>query len=111
MEEISAERDRQDKKWGEQNHPDGTGINWIDQIIPAFGWKENASEHAADLSKHATNRAARMDKVTWLQIIREEVAEAFAETDVDNLRTELIQIAAVATQWVEAIDRRKKGDY
>lgn len=108
--EIDQERDRQDEKWGEQNHPDGTGINWIDQITPAYGWEENASEHAAMLSKRATDRSARMDKQTWLQILREEVAEAFAETDLETLRSELIQVAAVAAQWVEAIDRRKKGE-
>ena len=108
--EIDAERDRQDKKWGEQNHPDGTGINWVNQITPAFGWKDNASEHTADLAKLLTNRAARMGKGTWLNILLEEVAEAFAETDTDKLRSELIQVAAVAAQWVEAIDRRQKGD-
>ena len=36
----------------------------------------------------------------------EEVAEAFAEADVRRLRAELVQCAAVAVKWVEAIDRR-----
>ncbi len=105
--EIDSERDRQDEKWGEQNHPDGTGINWMDQITPAFGWSENPSEHTANLAKRSTNRAAKNGKLTFLQILLEEVAEAFAETDTKKLRTELIQVAAVAAQWVEAIDRRE----
>jgi len=108
--EIDEERDRQDLKWGEQNHPDGTGINWVNQITPVFGWKDNASEHTAMLAKLLTNRAASRNQETWLNILLEEVAEAFAETDLDKLRTELIQVAAVAAQWVEAIDRRERGE-
>ncbi|TIH26025.1 NUDIX hydrolase, partial [Subtercola vilae] len=42
----------------------------------------------------------------WQDILLEEVFEAFAESDTSKLRTELIQVAAVAQQWVEAIDRR-----
>jgi hypothetical protein len=34
------------------------------------------------------------------------VAEALAEDDPTLLRAELIQVAAVAVAWVEAIDRR-----
>ena len=105
--EISEERDRQDAKWGEQNHPDGTGINWVDTITPAFGWKEDAAEHAATLAKKGTDRAANLGRLTFMHILLEEVAEALAETDPKLLRAELIQVAAVATQWVEAIDRRK----
>lgn len=45
----------------------------------------------------------------WLHILREEVAEAFAETDPVALRGELVQVAAVAVAWAEAIDRRTVG--
>lgn len=93
--EVAAERIRQDKKWGEQNHPDGTG--------------PHAGHEWAVLSKVARDEcqeAARRGKCTWLLILREEVYEAFAEDDPAKLREELVQVAAVATQWVEAIDRR-----
>jgi hypothetical protein len=43
-------------------------------------------------------------------ILREEVYEAFAEEDPAALRTELIQVAAVAATWVDAIDRRAALD-
>lgn len=36
----------------------------------------------------------------------EEVLEAFAEADPDRLRAELVQVAAVATKWIQALDRR-----
>lgn len=44
----------------------------------------------------------------WLAILTEEVGEsAKAILENSNLREELIQVAAVAVQWVNAIDRRK----
>lgn len=91
--EISRERARQDAKWGEQNHPDGTG--------------GKPAELARDLAQADTDRAAKRHECTWRHILNEEVREAFAETDPTALRTELVQVAAVATQWVEAIDRRQ----
>lgn len=42
----------------------------------------------------------------WRHILDEEVAEALAETDPERLRAELVQVAAVAVQWIEALDRR-----
>lgn len=50
--------------------------------------------------------AFRVGKGTWRHILQEEVAEAFAELDPAPLREELIQVAAVAVAWIEAIDRR-----
>jgi len=91
--EIAAERSRQDVKWGEQSHPDGTG-----------------NDGDAATAERQRNRCAIAfaDGVgTWRHIIREEIAEAFAESDPARLRAELIQVAAVAVAWVEAIDRRK----
>lgn len=91
--EVLNERDRQDAKWGEQNHPDGTAPT--DQRL-----------RDRDDAIASTDREAGHGTVTWRHILDEEVREAFAESDPDKLRTELIQIAAVAQQWVEAIDRR-----
>jgi hypothetical protein len=89
--EILAERERQDAKWGEQNHPNGTG--YATDI-------ENAT--AARLM---CERAFSTGYGTWKDILKEEVFEAFAESEPDALRAELIQVAAVATAWCEAIDR------
>ena len=46
----------------------------------------------------------------WLAILHEETGEAatgILEGDEENLRAELVQVAAVAVAWVEAIDRRR----
>lgn len=101
--EVHAERNRQDRKWGEQNHPDGTGpdVWWTGHIGPARAVRDT---YRALTDYHADNRES--EPLTWLDILREEIGEAFAESDPDALRAELIQVAAVAVQWVQAIDRR-----
>lgn len=87
---VYAERVRQVEKWGEQNHPDGT----------------HHSPIHADMVRRDCERAFRDGRGTWRHILSEEVAEAYAETDPEKLRAELVQVAAVAVAWVEAIDRR-----
>lgn len=117
LEEVAAERARQDAKWGEQNHPDGTGqfplVNvqvasiehaGIFDPTPTLG--NLRAEVLARVATKATDDQAREGRVDWRDILLEEVFEALAEVEPGSLRTELIQVAAVATQWVEAIDRR-----
>jgi len=94
LKEIETERIRQDKKWGEQNHPDGTAFPF--------------SKETADLAKFACDKATKEGTLTWMHILEEEQAEAFAESDEDKLEVELIQTAAVAVAWVEAIRRRRE---
>lgn len=89
---VGDERRRQDEKWGEQNPPDGTGGTQL--------------EDKATLQRAKTNRVFRAGQGTWRDILEEEVAEALAERDPGALREELVQVAAVAVAWVEAIDRR-----
>lgn len=100
MNDVAAERARQDQKWGQQNHPDGTGPGV--EVVPLWDGVD-----FAEWAKAATDAAARDGSVTWRDILLEEVAEAFAEEDLDLLRAELVQVAAVAVQWVEALDRRR----
>ena len=92
VEGVFDERLRQNDRWGEQNHPDGTSTEM---------WSPNA-----ELWKFRCDKAAREGAVTWKHILLEEVYEALAEEDSTKLREELIQVAAVAAAWVEAIDRR-----
>jgi hypothetical protein len=101
--DIDAELVSQDDRWGPQNHVDGTGPSvWWGLVGPAADVREMARD-ITEIHAHETDGLP----LTWLDILREEVAEAFAEGDVDTLRAELIQVAAVAAQWVEAIDRRE----
>jgi hypothetical protein len=92
LSEVLAERIRQDTKWGEQNHPDGTG--------------GIQSRQLRDEAQKTCQAAAERGIVTWLHIADEEHCEALAETDPVRLRAELVQGAAVYVAWIEAIDRR-----
>ena len=63
----------------------------------------------AEWAKARTDAAAQRGgdgSVTFEHILTEEWAEAMAESDPDALRAELVQVAAVAVQWIEAIDIR-----
>lgn len=94
--EVAEERHRQDVKWGmNQDHPDGTG-----GVLARVASQE---------AKQRCDAAASRGETTWTMILEEEVAEAFAETDRAKLRAELIQVAAVAVRWIEAMDQRSKG--
>ena len=92
LSEVLAERIAQDAKWGEQNHPNGTGLNY--------------QRHLADEERNACQAAFRNGRGTWRHVMAEEIAEANAEKDPAKLRAELVQVAAVAVAWIEAIDRR-----
>jgi hypothetical protein len=100
-EEIIDERERQHRKWGEQNHPDGTGPK---ERTP--GTMYDTNEQIAWHAKVRCDEAAKSGRCTYMHILNEEVREAFAESDPAKLRAELVQVAAVAVAWIEAIDRR-----
>lgn len=91
-ENVDQERQAQLAKWGEQNHPDGTGL--------PGDWGQ------ADVARRLCKDAANGGTLTWRHILQEEFCEALAESDPDRLRAELIQIASVCAAWVTAIDLR-----
>jgi len=115
LSDVDDERGRQDGKWGEQNHRDGTYVHELPlqaifDHLPDGRRMEHAT--AAELrraARAACQAAAAESRPTWLLILLEEVFEASAESRPAPLRTELVQVAAVATQWAEAIDRREAG--
>ncbi|WP_233618050.1 nucleoside triphosphate pyrophosphohydrolase [Actinomadura sp. WAC 06369] len=92
--DVAAERDAQERTWGVQDFPDGTG--------PAF-------TERADQSKRDCADAAASGELAWRHILAEEFSEALAESDLVLLRGELVQTAAVAVQWIQALDRRNGG--
>ncbi|MFI7637972.1 NUDIX domain-containing protein [Nonomuraea sp. NPDC049400] len=90
--DVAAERAAQDARWGMQILPDGTG--------------DEGTVAESDRARRETEAAAAEGTLTWRHILAEEVLEAFAETDPERLRAELIQVAAVAVKWTQALDRR-----
>lgn len=101
--EVAVERQHQDRRWGEQNHPDRMTMYGSPIFRMAYG-----IESAAYFQRKLAD-ANRRGECSWDRILLEEVAEAMdecAEDDVVHLREELVQVAAVAVAWVECIDRR-----
>ena len=100
-EQVLSELDRQDQKWGQQDHPDfspkGYDIGRRADWALAENWKRSNAVRAAN------------DALAWDGILLEEVYEALAESDEEALEAELIQVAAVAQQWVAAIRRRRRS--
>lgn len=98
--EVRHERAAQHARWGVQDLPDGTGP---DRQLLHTGMTYGELAKAA---KARTDAAAEVGRVTYADILLEEVLEALAEADPGRLRGELIQLSAVGVQWVEAGDRR-----
>lgn len=91
LSDVAAERAAQDAMWGVQDFPDGSGT---------------AFEPRAARAKDDGRAAWSAGELTWRHVLVEEVYEALAEPAPDRLRAELIQVAAVAVKWVQALDRR-----
>lgn len=99
LDEVADERVSQDAKWGEQNHPD------VPTDDPTE-WVRGHYASQADVWKVINDNRVKDGTLTWDGILLEEVYEALAETDPALMRAELVQVAAVAVAWIEAIDRR-----
>lgn len=90
--DITAEREAQHAAWGTQHHMvDGTGPQWTS---------------LAQTARQECDQASETGQLSWRHVLVEEVAEALAEHDPAELRRELVQVAAVAVQWIQAIDHR-----
>jgi hypothetical protein len=93
MVEVDVERQRQLAKWGDQHHPDGTGITDAQRVL-------------ANQARTSCQQAFAEGNGSWAHILMEEVREAYAEKDPALLRTELVQCAAVIQAWIADIDSR-----
>ena len=99
MRQIREERALQDAKWGERNHPDRDPLenHHVETHLYAF---------RANRWKEINEQRSQTDRTGWDGVLLEEVYEAISEVDPAKLRAELVQVAAVAAAWIEAIDRR-----
>lgn len=112
--DVRAERERQDAKWGEQNHP----------MVPrkgvdGFGYDpgpRRVAEHyafpMAGRARFMVNEAGKRGGLTYCGILLEEFAEAVEAAVLhgdtsDEFRAEMVQTAAVAVAMIEAVDRAR----
>jgi len=100
--EVEAERQAQDKRWGEQNHPQQGGN------APAKGIAHYAE--LADQWKRFNDARVKAGTLGFDSILLEEVYEALGEESPGLRREELLQVAAVAVCAVEALDRNGSGE-
>ncbi len=91
LDEVLAERERQERLFPNQHIPDGTGEHYADD---------------ATLFRLACEDATEVGDVTWADVLLEEVFEAAEEADPVRLRAELVQVAAVAARWIQDLDLR-----
>lgn len=109
LQDVQAERQSQDEKWGEPTRqPDGTGPGVWPSMTMYGEWSVPRPLNYGELEREAkrtTDSHANYNMVTFADILLEEVFEALATDNPSDLRSELIQIAAVAVKWVEVLDR------
>lgn len=94
--EVGWERVSQNDKWGEQNH---SPIEWMAILTEEVG---EASKEAVDY--HFKN-PIKFTEGTMLNM--EVLKESTQETRLRLYRKELIQVAAVAVQMIESLDRNE----
>lgn len=107
--DVLKERKAQAAKWGDQS----TLPSFAPEVLafPVGSIQEALAEEyevpTEDRAKLLCERAFGAGRGTFAHLLVEEVAEAISSHAVDAvLRAELIQVAAVAVQWVEALDKR-----
>jgi hypothetical protein len=116
------------RAWQFQNYgtnrdvPDGTGggVEWLRPVVDAaqsaytgdFGANVITEIFRAEWDypkdgSHEAQAAARA-QCTWLRMLREEVAEAFEQSDPERLYEELVQVSALSASWAERVRERMK---
>ena len=98
FEEIRIEREKQNKKWGEQNHP----IVDYNYASP-MNYRYNLPSE--ERVKNLCDFFAKENELTWGDIVLEEVVEALCAKNKENMREELIQCGAVIVAMIQSLDR------
>ena len=100
--DVGAHRAEQRARYGDNaDLPDGTG--------PEVAWLRPVSLAGAELVEERFRDDYNSHGVvapSWMHLVREEVAEAFQESDPVRLRAELVQVAALCVSWCETLDAR-----
>lgn len=108
---ISAERDRQDAKWGVQDRPSVELVK-SDMTPDEVNWFYGLPSESE--AKQACDDADRAGQCTWAHIAVEELCESISAAvehgqTSQELCVELDQLAAVIVAWRENIERQRAG--
>lgn len=117
LDEVLEERRRQYERHGDQTHlPDGVYPKAPNVILGVIRDRSGrtlaalSSKGLGDALRERTRQASYNEggdgSITFEHILSEEWGEVLMAENPVELRRELVQLAAVAVQWVEAIDLR-----
>ena len=90
---ILVERRRQDYLFPGEKLIDGTA--------------GQSARALAEAVRRAGDQLNNTQDNSFAHVLTEEVLEALVEKDLEPLRAEVVQVAAVAVKWIEDIDRRR----
>lgn len=99
LEQVFEERIRQVAKYGHnEDVKDGTG--------PSSQWLQPYTDDPAYIIQEVLRGDYEETEMltglpTWLQLVREELAEAAEAGDDERLVAELTQVAALCVSWIE----------
>lgn len=100
LKDVLLERFNQFTKWGEQNHPSFPA----EVLNHREDWKK-----MEDFARRICDAATKAGTLSWMDILNEELHEAYAADNNERLREELVQLAAVAVAWIDSLDRGGVG--
>lgn len=107
LEEVFEERKRQVARYGHNDDKaDGTGplVRWLAHTDVNLDLRTAEEIEAALRAEYDRNGGD--EGADWMRLVREELAEVFAEDDPEKLQAELLQVAALCVSWVESIRKR-----
>lgn len=112
--EVAAERQRQDEKWGIQNHP----MVFDDSLRDTDYWRGIADawkrENDHRVARSTMKGLPRDRNCAWDGILGEEMAETFAEERPGLQYAEAVQTAGVAFAILDFLNRQSmelRGHY
>ena len=104
--DVRTHRAEQRARYGSNTDlPDGTGpdVRWL-STFPSMSCRSSAELIEIRLRQEYESHGVVAP--SWMHLVREEVAEAFMESDPVRLREELVQVAALCVSWMETLDAR-----
>lgn len=111
---VTQERARQVARYGlNRDLADGTGPDacWAEPVIDVAQSAYSGGFDNTDVQKilrgDYEHHEHQHGAPTWMHLVREEVAEAFQESDPERLEEELVQVAALCVSWIETLHSRK----